>query len=217
VSTRAERLARGKENREEGDKLSCKKTDCNGGKHSYLDAPKRKHTRKALLEASGMPGAAAIDKPYAPGTCWACGDESIPWELTHARRPENINRVVELLQLELIRFEYWRKPFDELALEQARRFGTKRTKRRLISKFATATYRKPANYRDMQQTPWHGDVVCYAQHATGTCCRHCIERWHGVPMDQILTDEQVGYLTSLALRYLDIRANEIWGNEGTVL
>jgi Domain of unknown function (DUF4186) len=40
----------------------------------------------------------------------------------------------------------------------------------------------PAEPRnDGKQTPYRGHPVFVAQHATATCCRTCLERWHGIP------------------------------------
>lgn len=40
----------------------------------------------------------------------------------------------------------------------------------------------PANpARDGRQTPWKGHPVFVAQHATATCCRSCLQKWHGMP------------------------------------
>lgn len=34
---------------------------------------------------------------------------------------------------------------------------------------------------DGRQTPWRGHPVFTAQHATATCCRGCIAKWHHLP------------------------------------
>jgi hypothetical protein len=33
---------------------------------------------------------------------------------------------------------------------------------------------------DGRQTPWRGHPVFVAQHATATCCRGCLAKWHGI-------------------------------------
>ncbi len=38
---------------------------------------------------------------------------------------------------------------------------------------------RPAN--DGKQTPFRGHPVFVAQHATATCCRNCLSKWHGIP------------------------------------
>jgi hypothetical protein len=35
--------------------------------------------------------------------------------------------------------------------------------------------------KDGKQTAYRGHPVFVAQHATTTCCRTCLERWHGIP------------------------------------
>jgi hypothetical protein len=37
---------------------------------------------------------------------------------------------------------------------------------------------EPAN--DGKQTPWRNHPVFVAQHATATCCRGCLEKWHAI-------------------------------------
>ena len=34
---------------------------------------------------------------------------------------------------------------------------------------------------DGKQTPMRGHPVFVAQHATATCCRTCLAKWHGIP------------------------------------
>ena len=38
---------------------------------------------------------------------------------------------------------------------------------------------RPVN--DGKQTPMRGHPVFLAQHATATCCRGCLAKWHGIP------------------------------------
>src|SRR3546814_17950696 len=38
---------------------------------------------------------------------------------------------------------------------------------------------EPVN--DGKQTPMRGHPVFIAQHATATCCRSCLAKWHGIP------------------------------------
>src|SRR5687767_11511728 len=45
--------------------------------------------------------------------------------------------------------------------------------------------RDPPN--DGRQTPMRGHPVFVAQHATATCCRSCLAKWHGIPKGAVLT------------------------------
>ncbi len=44
----------------------------------------------------------------------------------------------------------------------------------------------PAN--DGKQTPMRNHPVFVAQHATATCCRGCLEKWHAIPKGRELTE-----------------------------
>lgn len=55
---------------------------------------------------------------------------------------------------------------------------------------------------DGKQTPMKGHPVFIAQHATATCCRGCLEKWHSIPKNQNLTKEQEHYIVSLLLFWI---------------
>lgn len=57
--------------------------------------------------------------------------------------------------------------------------------------------------KDGRQTPYRGHPVFTAQHATGTCCRGCIERWHGIPKGRPLTDREVDRLAALVMAWIE--------------
>jgi hypothetical protein len=60
--------------------------------------------------------------------------------------------------------------------------------------------REPAN--DGKQTPMTGHPVFVAQHATATCCRGCLAKWHKIPEGKKLTNAQINYVTDVLLRWL---------------
>ena len=41
--------------------------------------------------------------------------------------------------------------------------------------------------KDGKQTPTHGHPVFIAQHATATCCRTCLEKWHHIDKNKIFS------------------------------
>lgn len=43
---------------------------------------------------------------------------------------------------------------------------------------------------DGKQTPMKGHPVFIAQHATATCCRNCLYKWHHIPKNIELKKEQ---------------------------
>jgi hypothetical protein len=56
--------------------------------------------------------------------------------------------------------------------------------------------------KDGRQTPYRGHPVFVAQHATATCCRTCLERWHRIPKGRALTDAEVDYAVAVIRRWL---------------
>ncbi len=61
----------------------------------------------------------------------------------------------------------------------------------------------PAEPRnDGRQTPMRGHPVFIAQHATATCCRGCLAKWHYIPKGKPLSEEQVEYAIGAIERWL---------------
>ena len=60
---------------------------------------------------------------------------------------------------------------------------------------------------DGKQTPMRGHPVFIAQHATATCCRGCIEKWHHFPKGVELTKEQQKYLVSIIMEWINRQIN----------
>lgn len=57
---------------------------------------------------------------------------------------------------------------------------------------------------DGRQTPMrHGtSPVFIAQHATGCCCRGCMEKWHGIPQGRALTAEEQEYAVEVIMKWI---------------
>ena len=55
---------------------------------------------------------------------------------------------------------------------------------------------------DGKQTPMNGHPVFVAQHATGTCCRSCLEKWHGIPKGCTLSSEEQLYIAGVILKWI---------------
>ena len=56
---------------------------------------------------------------------------------------------------------------------------------------------------DGKQTPYRGHPVFVAQHATATCCRTCLARWHHIPAGRALTADEHRYVVAVILAWLD--------------
>lgn len=53
----------------------------------------------------------------------------------------------------------------------------------------------PAN--DGKQTPMRHHPVFVAQHATATCCRGCLQKWHGIPKGRALERSEKQYVVEV--------------------
>jgi len=64
-------------------------------------------------------------------------------------------------------------------------------------------------FRDGTQTPFSGNIIYYAQHATATCCRKCAEEWHGIDRNRPLTEDEIKYMVDLIILYIEKRTPEL--------
>ena len=89
---------------------------------------------------------------------------------------------------------YFRDKGMETVLAHAREFVAKRL--------------APAELpNDGKQTPFRGHPVFIAQHATATCCRQCLEKWHGIaPGREMNADEQAHAVRAIA-RWLQAQSD----------
>lgn len=64
---------------------------------------------------------------------------------------------------------------------------------------------------DGKQTPMKGHPVFIAQHATATCCRGCLSKWHHISDDHDLTMTEVNYIVNVIITWIknDIQKHKI--------
>ena len=58
------------------------------------------------------------------------------------------------------------------------------------------------NINDGKQTPMKGHPVFIAQHATATCCRGCLEKWHHINKTNNLTEGQIDYIIKVIMTWI---------------
>lgn len=56
---------------------------------------------------------------------------------------------------------------------------------------------------DGKQTPMKGHPVFIAQHATATCCRGCINKWHKFPIGTELNEQQQTYIVNIIMEWIN--------------
>lgn len=62
----------------------------------------------------------------------------------------------------------------------------------------------PKNIKnDGKQTPYHGHPVFIAEHATATCCRNCLYKWHNIDKNRELTKEEIDYIVNLIINWIE--------------
>lgn len=170
-------------------KISCTDSDCENGLHCF-----KFHSRKM--------------KDSDRGACRSCGADLVDWPRVHKRDAADAEYTFAALQYELIRHHNWHVAIDERAQRHARRKGRPgliEAARHRITKYVA-----PANpARDGRQTPFDGNAIYYAQHATACCCRTCLEYWHSIPKSRPLTDAEIEYCVELISLFFDQRLPDL--------
>ena len=85
--------------------------------------------------------------------------------------------------------EYLRRKGLPVVMEHAAEFIEKR--------LAPAA---PTN--DGRQTPMRHHPVFIAQHATATCCRGCLQKWHAIPKGRVLETTEKRYILEVVETWL---------------
>ena len=69
--------------------------------------------------------------------------------------------------------------------------------------FVNSRLRPKEIKNDGKQTPMRQvHPVFISQHATATCCRGCLEKWHKIPKGRELTDKEVDFIVSLIIAWI---------------
>lgn len=157
--------------------IKCTSTDCGNDLHCF------QLTKKMLEEGPR-------------GRCGSCDKELVEWDRVHRREITDAQYTFEAMRYELIRHHFWHIPLSEYACNYARRRG-KIELRCAVRKTITRAVANPAHPVQGRQTPRENNpkanAIHYAQHATASCCRPCLEEWHGIPRDQPLSAPQIEY------------------------
>jgi hypothetical protein len=169
-------------------KISCTATDCGADLHCFKPAPK-----------------------VALGACRECEVTPVDFERVHAREFADVDHTLQALDLELIRQHMSHVGIPAALRDRALRRGLDVLRAR-ADHAVRKTLVKPRsqNAWDGRSVPfpWSKSVQLhhYAQHATATCCRVCAAYWHGIGEEDVITEEQFTYLSSLAWTWLERRA-----------
>ena len=162
--------------------IKCTSTDCENDLHCF----------KRLKKMA----------PADVGKCRACGADLIDWNRVHRREKTDAAYTFSALKREFIRHSFFHRQLDDGALHHAQRKG--RIQLKEAARYRLNKYLAPSQPpRDGRQTPFKGNAIYYAQHATATCCRTCVEYWHDIPKGRALTQREFDYCAMLVDIFLD--------------
>lgn len=68
--------------------------------------------------------------------------------------------------------------------------------------FVDKHLKAPLTFNDGKQTPMKGHPVFIAQHATATCCRICLSKWHLIEKTHVLTKNECDYIVNVIMEWL---------------
>ena len=71
--------------------------------------------------------------------------------------------------------------------------------------FVASRLADKCKFKDGKQTPMHGHPVFIAQHATATCCRECLSKWHHIENSHVLTNEEQEYVVSVIIAWIKLQ------------
>jgi hypothetical protein len=136
--------------------------------------------------------------------CGLCGKDEIDWGRLHRRDLADVAYAGAQLKTDRFRYKRWAKDLDEKALRHAARKGLTGLEE-AARKRIKASVGPAEPFRDGNQTPFKGNIIYYGQHATATCCRKCIEVWHGIPKGRDLTEKETDYLVAVLMEYISFK------------
>lgn len=68
--------------------------------------------------------------------------------------------------------------------------------------FVNSRLKDTSTFKDGKQTPMKGHPVFIAQHATATCCRECLQKWHHIEKTHLLYESEINYIVSVIMAWI---------------
>lgn len=171
--------------------VTCGTTKCSEGFHCYCK-------KKTALRKFGQ-----------ERVCKECGADLIDWQRVHKNNINDSEFVFEEMKTEIIRHVFWHTPIQIDALIGTYLRGKEAT-RGAAFKLLKARIGKYNSYIDGRQTPMgKEELINYAQHATATCCRQCLEAWHNIDMEKPLTEKELDFCIDLVMKYIETRVSDL--------
>jgi hypothetical protein len=111
----------------------------------------------------------------------------------------NIDTIFEILSKSNFRSKFYLKDkekeyINQKGIEKIREHGKDFILKRLAPKVIP---------NDGKQTPMRGHPVFIAQHATATCCRGCLYKWHKIKPNKELTLDEQNYVLDVIMEWIN--------------
>lgn len=116
---------------------------------------------------------------------------------------EKIKNIFDKLSKSKFRSSFYLKDKDILYIEDK---GIDKIRNHAYD-FVTKRLADTSNVTDGKQTPMKGHPVFIAQHATGTCCRRCLEKWHHIRKNKNMTDDDIKYVVDIIMSWIEKEYN----------
>mgnify|MGYP000097472059 FL=1 len=116
---------------------------------------------------------------------------------------EKIKNIFDRLSKSKFRSSFYLKDKDILYIEDK---GIDKIRNHAYD-FVTKRLADTSNVTDGKQTPMKGHPVFIAQHATGTCCRRCLEKWHYISKNKNMTDDDIKYVVDIIMSWIEKEYN----------
>lgn len=116
---------------------------------------------------------------------------------------EKIKNILDRLSKSKFRSSFHLKDKDILYIENK---GIDKIREHAYD-FVTKRLADTSNVTDGKQTPMKGHPVFIAQHATGTCCRRCLEKWHHISKNKNMTEDDIKYVVDIIISWIEKEYN----------
>lgn len=116
---------------------------------------------------------------------------------------EKIKNIFDRLSKSKFRSSFYLKDKDILYIEDK---GIDKIRNHAYD-FVIKRLADTSNVTDGKQTPMRGHPVFIAQHATGTCCRGCLEKWHHISKNKNMTDDDIKYVVDIIMSWIEKEYN----------
>ena len=116
---------------------------------------------------------------------------------------EKIKNIFDRLSKSKFRSSFYLKDKDILYIEDK---GIDKIRNHAYD-FVTKRLADTSNVTDGKQTTLKGHPVFIEQHATGTCCRGCLEKWHHISKNKNMTEDDIKYVVDIIMSWIEKEYN----------